>query len=335
MQYLKNTFTFLMLCATLLTCQQQEKTQEVEYVYVPKITSDWWPIANNPDIGTCTSKKQQPVDFGIWQAADGTWQLWSCIRHTNCGEKTRLFHAWEGKSITDTLWIPKGIVMQADTTLGETSGGLQAPHVIMKDGLYHMLYGAWDQICLATSTDGKNFERYQNEAGKPQLFKIEAQDWINTRDAMTIKVDDTYYTYYTVHKAKQDSTTLNAAIFSRTSKDLIQWENEKMVSAGGSVADLDFWYGGDAECPFVVQIEDKFVLFRNQRYIGKQINTQYCSPNPLDFGVDSDKYKVGQLSVAAPEIILHEGQYYIAALNPDLDGIRMAKIDFRKEYINR
>jgi len=28
---------------------------------------------------------------------------------------------------------------------------------------------------------------------------------------------------------------------------------------------------------------------------------------------------------AAPEIILHEGEYYIAALTPDLDGIRVAK----------
>jgi hypothetical protein len=37
---------------------------------------------------------------------------------------------------------------------------------------------------------------------------------------------------------------------------------------------------------------------------------------------------VNRLSIAAPEIILHEGQYYIAALRSSLDGIKMAKLKF-------
>jgi hypothetical protein len=35
---------------------------------------------------------------------------------------------------------------------------------------------------------------------------------------------------------------------------------------------------------------------------------------------------IGQLPVAAPEIIKHKGQYYIAALLPDLKAIRIAKL---------
>jgi hypothetical protein len=49
---------------------------------MPRIAGDWWTVAGNPDLGDLTSPKQQPVDFSIWQAADGTWQLWSCIRNT-------------------------------------------------------------------------------------------------------------------------------------------------------------------------------------------------------------------------------------------------------------
>ncbi len=49
-------------------------------VLVPQIDGDWRVVARQPDLGPYTTPKQQPVDFAVWQAADGTWQLWSCIR---------------------------------------------------------------------------------------------------------------------------------------------------------------------------------------------------------------------------------------------------------------
>jgi hypothetical protein len=66
-------------------------------VPVPRVDAGWWRIAGNPDLGALTNAGQQPVDFAIWQAADGMWQLWSCIRHTKCGGQSRLFHRWEGR----------------------------------------------------------------------------------------------------------------------------------------------------------------------------------------------------------------------------------------------
>ena len=141
------------------------------YVWVPEIDGPWWQVAGNPDLGAYTTKKQEPVDFAIWQSADGTWQIWSCIRNTSCGEHTRLFHGWEGQNLADTMWRPLGIVMEADTTLGETSGGLQAPYVFIKDGVYQMFYGDWNNICLATSTDGKHFHRVINEKALLPSFR--------------------------------------------------------------------------------------------------------------------------------------------------------------------
>ena len=64
---------------------------------VPRIEGDWWTVAHNPDLGACTSDRQQPVDFAVWQAADGAWQLWSCIRFTQLDGHTRLFYRWDGK----------------------------------------------------------------------------------------------------------------------------------------------------------------------------------------------------------------------------------------------
>src|SRR4051794_38017354 len=96
---------------------------------MPEIEGEWWQVAGNPDLGPLTSPKQEPVDFSIWQAADGTWQLWSCVRGTKEPGKTRLFHRWEAKAITDRDWKPMGIAMQSDPARGETPGGLQAPYV--------------------------------------------------------------------------------------------------------------------------------------------------------------------------------------------------------------
>lgn len=291
---------------------------------VPVIDGDWWTVAGNPDLGALTGAKQQPVDFAVWQAADGTWQLWSCIRHTKGGGNSRLFHGWEGKNLTDTHWTPKGIVMRADPGLGEQDGGLQAPHVIRVEGTYYMFYGDTRRICLATSQDGKTFERYKNERGQPDLF---TGPYSNTRDPMVVKVGGLYHCYYSGHRGKTAPTPI-AAIFCRTSADLLHWSEPVTVAGGGAAATRSDWPGGDAECPFVVQRDGRFYLFRNQLYVGRQLNTQYASPDPLNFGVNDDRYEIGTLPVAAPEIIRHNDQYYMAALLPDLKGIRIARLKF-------
>ncbi|MCG6186199.1 glycoside hydrolase family protein [Maribellus maritimus] len=306
----------------LISCSDKK---EKDYKYKPVIVGDWWEITGNPDLGEYTSENQEPVDFGVWQAEDGTWQLWSCIRKTNCGGRTRLFYGWEGKSLTDTMWTPLGIVMEADTTVGVQKGGLQAPHVIQKDGMYYMLYGGWAQICLAKSSDGKTFERVINDSGTTEIF---SGPFINTRDAMTVKISDKYYCYYTGHLLDAKPDEISAAIFCRTSADLISWSEPTMVSAGGSVKDMDSWGGGDAECPFVVPIDDKFVLFRNVEYGRNNLNVQYCSENPLEFGIDTDSLMLSRLPIAAPEIVKLGDDYFIFALKETLDGIRAARLEF-------
>jgi hexosaminidase len=298
----------------------------IKYIYMPVIEGDWWNITSNPDLGILTSPKQEPVDFAVWQAADGTWQLWSCIRATKTGGNTRLFYRWEAKHITDTNWVPKGMAMQADTTLGEAKGGLQAPYVFKEKDTWYMVYGDWNRICLAKSKDGKNFTRVINSSGSPALF---SGPMSQTRDPMVLKEGDTWYCYYTTHVEKDNPAfPIKTAIFCRTSKDLRTWSEARLVSDGGSAAKQTGWYGGDAECPFVVKVQDRYILFRNQRYGLDHLNTQYCSANPLQFGIDSDEYMVGQLPVAAPEIIKVKEQYYIVALKPGLNGMRVAKLKF-------
>jgi hypothetical protein len=282
---------------------------------VPAIDGEWWQVVGNPDLGEFTSPSQQPVDFGIWQAADGSWQLWSCIRKTKCGGKTRLFYRWKGKRLTDRDWKPMGIAMQADTSIGEEKGGLQAPHVIKVEKTYYMFYGDWNRICLAKSTDGQGFTRVLNKKGQPDLF---AGPYPQTRDPMVLAVGGKYYCYYTGH------TSSKGADFCRTSQDLRNWSGPTMVACGGRAGE-NSW---SAECPHVVYRKDTrlFYLSRTQRYGKNNISSIYASPHPMNFGVNDDRYFIGTLPVAAPEIIKHEGRYYIAALLKSLKGIRIARL---------
>jgi hypothetical protein len=209
--------------------------------------------------------------------------------------------------------------MQADVTLGEQKGGLQAPHVIKVGNLYYMFYGDWRRICLAKSKDGKSFTRVLNKNRQPDLF---SGPYNNTRDAMVLVVDKKYYCYYTGHLAEKNL----GADFCRTSRDLCTWSKPIKVAAGGRSGGTQY----SAECPHVVyrQDVDLYYLFRTQRYGKNNVSSIYASPDPLNFGIDDDRYFVGTLPVAAPEILRHNDRYYIAALLPSLKGIRIAKLNW-------
>lgn len=283
---------------------------------VPKVDGSFWQIAGEPDLGQYTSPRQQPVDFGIWQAADGTWQLWSCIRGTNVPGKTRLFYRWEAKKLTDSNWAPMGIAMMADPNFGETEGGLQAPYVLKVGSDYYMFYGTWEHIAVAKSKDGKTFARQLLPDGTSGMFTegIGA----NTRDPMVLKVRSLYYIYYTAYPER------HGVDYVRTSKDLIHWSPSTRVAFGGSEGSGP----GSAECPFVYydKASGYYYLLRNQRYGQNAQFTVYRSKDPKDFGKDDDKDLVETMPYAAPEIVEFEGQTYLAVLMPNLKGIEIAKL---------
>jgi len=283
---------------------------------IPQIVGPAWQIASSPDLGVYDNRPdQQPVDFSIWQAKDGTYQLWSCIRGTKVGGNSRLFYRWEAAHLTDVDWTPKGIALTADAALGETPGGLQAPHVIRVGDTWHMFYGDWQHICHATSNDGKEFTRVIQPNGQSGVFG-EAADLV-TRDPMVFVAPHEFRIYYTSNAGGD---------YVRTSSDLVTFSASRVVALGGE-AGVNCC---SAECPFVVQplAGGDFFLFRTQAY-GQNAQTRvYRSADPFDFGVNDDRFLIGTLPIAAPEILLLDGQYYVAHLRPDLQGIQIAKLTF-------
>ena len=178
-----------------------------------------------------------------------------------------------------------------------------------------MFYGDWQHIALAEGDDGKLFRRRLNRAGTVGLF--DEGPGSNTRDAMVLPVGETLYCYYTAHPEGR------GAVYCRVSEgDPTRWGDSTKVAFGGR-SGTEFY---SAECPHVVFLDGSYYLFRTQRYGEDALTNVYRSEDPLDFGVEDDRFFVGTLPVAAPEIILHEGDYYIAALNPGLDGIRIARL---------
>jgi hypothetical protein len=321
-----------LLSVLILVVNFAQHARAAEAILVPKIQGEWWQVSGSPDLGRYTTDRQQPVDFAIWQAADGTWQLWSCIRSTAYPGWTRLFYRWEARNLTDHDWRPMGIVMTSDTKAGEVEGMLQAPYVMRYQGQYLMFYGTGDQIALATSRDGKTFERRLSPDGKAGLFS----DGFGTRDPITIRVHGMFYTYYSANPGtKFDATNASTenrsslnlmpnADLLRTSSDLMHWSEAKTVAQGGEAGTGRY----TAECPFVYYHRKSgyYYLFRTQHY-GENAETRvYRSKDPANFGANDDRYLVETLPVAAPEIVESHGQLYMAALLPNLKGIQVAKL---------
>lgn len=288
---------------------------------VPTIDGEWRRITSNPDLGALTGDKQQPVDFAVWRDAGETWHLRSCIRGTKCGGKTRLLFEWASPKLTDPNWKPAGIVMRADPKLGETEGGLQAPFVFVDDGRYRMLYGDWINICLAGSDDrGKTFRREPiPDADPPKSGRFGEGPADNARDPMAIRVGDRWLVYYTAHPANHGS------VYCRTTLDFVTFSNAIIVASGGKAGDGPY----SAECPHVVKRGDEYYLFRTSSYAPKPRTHVYASRDPMRFGTGGDDSKyVAELPFAAPEIVTIEGQDYVVALTPKLDGMRVAKLNW-------
>ena len=243
------------------------------------------------------------------------------IRDTKEEGVTRLFYRWEGKDLTDTHWQPLGIAMRGDPNYGERRGGMQAPYVIRQKDQFLMYYGDWVSICLATSRDGKSFERASINGGGPQLFT--EGDGNNARDAMLLDIGGVWHCYYSAMPKE------SGAIFVRRSTDLRDWSQSEPIRVVFHGSPGKLWY--HAECPHVVPYMGYYYLFRTSNYYGKPLTTVYRSLDPTSFGIDDDSKIVTTLPVAAPEVIHYRGRMYLAALNPRLDGIRITTLDFAAE----
>jgi arabinan endo-1,5-alpha-L-arabinosidase len=172
------------------------------------------------------------------------------------------------------------------------------------------------QICLATSTDGRTFERWQNEAGYSRLFVGPGE----ARDPMVMYIGDQWVCYYCGHD--RDSRK-PCKVYARTSNDLLHWSDFREVSYGGFASGDGFW---SAECPFVIFKDGYYYLFRTSEYYSPARTHVYRSQDPFDFGLGNDDKLVTTLRIAAPEVIQIGEEFYISTVEDLRTGIQLARL---------
>ncbi len=284
--------------------------------HIPIVASDWWRICEMPDLGDLTGPdpaEQNIVDHHMYLDDEGRWHLWAAIRGVTCDH---LIYGWEGVSLEEGPWEPKGVVLRADPQAGERNkpdGGelLSAPFFIKHAGEWNCFYNSNAGIHRLRSKDGKTFERVLNANGTSLSYE-------GGRDPMVLKIGDLYFAYSCVTTVSADNW-LKGFVIVRTSPDLEEWSDYTIVSEGGIAGNGPV----SSESPFVVELDGLFYLFRATSTDFKTY--VYRSDTPYNFGVNDDSKLIAVLPIKAPEIILHDGQYYISDL-ADFRGIKLARL---------
>ncbi len=123
--------------------------------------------------------------------------------------------------LNGTVWMPRENYILEPTLDSEMTGDAQshgniyAPDIIIDDGIYKMWYGGQssaghDSVHFATSADGVSWQKYGT------VIPTGANNHVN--DPSVVKVNSTYYMYYTVAPvAELDEVWL------ATSNDSLSW----------------------------------------------------------------------------------------------------------------
>lgn len=272
---------------------------------MPRLDGDWIRIAAPPELERHAKPGVQAVDFTIYQAGDGTWQLVSCIRGTAAPGGKRLLYRWESPSLTAADWTAKGIFAESDTALGQAEGMLQAPHCIREGDTWWMFCNTKGGAFCLTSSNGKDFTWAVNAAGKHVFFGM-------SRDVMLFDhrpVDGLWYAFYTDVMPGKYAQRKNHTVSYRTAKTLDGIWSEK-VDYGVLTADADIdpkYAFADAESPFIVK--------RGEWYYRWEQMDVYASRSLTDWSAAERTQLVPRRRHAylAPEIVEHDGVTYIAA----------------------
>jgi hypothetical protein len=290
--------------------------------------------------------KIEPVDHHLFQGPDGYWHLWGCVRNTSFG---RVLYHWRARKLEETKWEETGEIIRSDANAGECIHGwygqewIQSPYIIYEKGKYYMFYGGFStgkdkagntvygnpphigmrkaesQMCLMTSVDGLNWQRHKNDVGFSRVFVGPG----TVRDPSLIKIKDLWYMYYT----GDEQNHLIGGVFVRTSEDLINWSDYKMVHHDATFGATTWQH----ECPHVLYRSGYYYLMITENYKDARTHV-YRSEDPMDFGFTteaSQRMYVGLIACAAPEVYPANGKEYISSShNPSL-GTQMAMLEWK------
>jgi hypothetical protein len=288
------------------------------------------------------NNRNEPVDHHIFRGPEGRWHLWGCVRRTKLG---RVLYHWVADELQQSPWTATGEYLRCDQTAGECIddfGGeewIQSPYFVSTNDRYYMFYGghstghdkagnpvsgrnldrsafrAEGQICLMSSTDGREWRRIRNAEGYSRIFTGPGE----ARDPCVLRIGELWYLYY----AGYDGNPFrNGGIYLRTSTDLRNWSDYRLVNR-------DEVWGGPTwthECPHVVFRDGYYYLFRTENYYDA-ITHVYRSSDPTDFGIGvRDERYLGTIACAAPEIYEVDGREFLSSNHDPGLGTQLCRL---------
>ena len=286
-------------------------------VPVPVLEGESWRICHAPDLDSLNGpepERQHVVDHGFIQAENGSWQLWACIRGTQVG---RILYGWSGESLTGPAFRELGVVARADSSYGEQvlpEEKIQAPCFLKLDSAWLCFYNS-NGFRVMASRDGVQYRRIPFNDGSNLIFRQSG------RDVMVMEEEGVFYAYSTVTTVSGDGFK-QCFIVVRTSTDLKWWSDYTIVNSGGIAGNGPV----SAESPFVARYRGLYYLFRSSSWTGKCY--VYASESPYHFGINDDSKLVTVLPLKAPEILLHNGEWFISDL-ADFRGIKLYSLKWK------
>lgn len=270
---------------------------------VPAIDGDWWKIGEqNPDLGQWSTEHGDACDFTVFRAADGAWQLIACVRNCAWPSGQRIFHRWEARDLEDRNWTPKGVFLTPDAELNQL-GAIQAPHLVVEGGTWRLFYNATTGFGQPTprgnaayvmeSADGRAFAHRRAPSGQPWHFAM-------GRDLMLLRDDAGWLVYYT-------GRTTTGGVQDRSPDTMVVRRSPGLDGPWGDASALGV--SGNPESPFVVKRNGVYYLWQQLRVFASDRPDRFDAPAVAEL-TPGWKY--------APEIIEHDGRWYMAAYSKGL-----------------
>lgn len=291
---------------------------------VPRLVGEWVRLVDTPDLGVWSDPGAEPVDFTIWSARDGRWQLVACVRKTKFPGGGRLFYRWEAARVAGP-YEPRGIFVTTDDLADHKPGHIQAPHVVRMDDRFIMLYNSDGQARALQSVDGKSFTPAAPPPfGGGGLFSV-------GRDVMLFdnrQQDQKLYAYYTAIDASLHPDRQHHTVAVRTATAVLgPWsaaEDVGVLTANTPGSPYNF-----------INAESPFVIFHAGFYYRWEQMDVYASRHPTRWSGPPIARLTGEDPRAfyAPEIVEDQGHLYVAGYKykQERHGIYMAEFKFASE----
>lgn len=254
-------------------------------------------------------------DHCFIRGGNGLWHLFG-ITHKEPAlpmDERNFAHA-TAQSLTQKGWKKEPFALSYDPNQGEVH--LWAPHIIYQDGTYYMFYcaGAKDhrkyRINLATSKDLYSWEKHP---ANPVLV-----DGYDARDPYIFRLGDKWIMYYTATSTPAGG---NHIVATRTSTDLIHWDDKKVVFVDPSKGT----WGGPTESPTVVRRGSFYYLFIGPRD-DYRCTSAYRGNDPFNWTLED---QVAKINSHAAEVVRDvDGKWYVSHCGWGQGGVYLAPLEW-------